>query len=403
MTKYENELILNSKSKDGFKKAEEYFFKNSKKCKVCGEPVYYTNYSKILWSRRDKIVKKSDSRTSDSFKTLNGNVYNLCVCEDCLVEKFPNINEVNVSKWFNTTNDFSIFAFGINKEDAEVHNKNNSITLVRMIERYGEDLGKIKWESYLTKQRDTNTFEYKKEKYGWDFETFNDYNKSRSVTLDNMIKRHGEEIGSKKFDEYCAKQKINGSSLSWFVSKYGDIEGHKKYQEVNNKKRQNLINFELRYGKENGLKEYFKYKDKVALNSSFGYSKISQEVFLNLDAALEQFNLTTYFKEKNFEYKKFLSNFGCVFLDYFIEELNLCIEFNGDYFHANPKHFSNEMNCFHFAKNVTAEDIWKKDKDRTDELKSQYNIDVHVIWESDDYDLRIQEIVEYIKDKLNAK
>ena len=58
-----------------------------------------------------------------------------------------------------------------------------------------------------------------------------------TLSSDNLNSAKVVLSDGKKFDEYCAKQKINGSSLSWFVSKYGDIEGHKKYQEVNNKKK----------------------------------------------------------------------------------------------------------------------------------------------------------------------
>lgn len=52
-------------------------------------------------------------------------------------------------------------------------------------------------------------------------------------------------------------------------------------------------------------------------------------------------------------------------LDIYIPELNLAIEFNGDYWHANPKleRFSNpnDVHSIHDGKIITNKDIWDKD------------------------------------------
>ena len=48
-----------------------------------------------------------------------------------------------------------------------------------------------------------NTFEYKKEKFGWSPEDFKEFNKSRAVTKENLIKKHGEEKGLEIFNNYC--------------------------------------------------------------------------------------------------------------------------------------------------------------------------------------------------------
>ena len=54
-----------------------------------------------------------------------------------------------------------------------------SCTRENMIRRYGEDEGTRRWDLYRHKQAVTNTFEYKQEVYGWTIDQFNEYNKSR--------------------------------------------------------------------------------------------------------------------------------------------------------------------------------------------------------------------------------
>lgn len=67
-------------------------------------------------------------------------------------------------------------------------------TLQRCIVMYGEELGRKKWKEYCDKQAYTNSQEYKKMS---DLE-FKKYNKSRAITKENMIKKYGAEKGLKK-------------------------------------------------------------------------------------------------------------------------------------------------------------------------------------------------------------
>ena len=82
--------------------------------------------------------------------------------------------------------------------------------------------------------------------------------------------------------------------------------------------------------------------------------------------------------------------------DIFVKDLNLIIEYNGDYWHCNPKKFSSEY--YHPHKKKTAKEIWNEDKLRIDNLKKLgYNLEV--IWESDfDSSITIQNIIQkYVK------
>lgn len=82
--------------------------------------------------------------------------------------------------------------------------------------------------------------------------------------------------------------------------------------------------------------------------------------------------------------------------DIFIESLNLIIEYNGDYWHCNPKKYSQDY--VHPHKKKSAKEIWGEDKVRIDNLKKLgYNLEV--IWESDfDSLVTIQNIIQkYVK------
>ena len=66
--------------------------------------------------------------------------------------------------------------------------------------------------------------------------------------------------------------------------------------------------------------------------------------------------------------------------DIFIPEINLIIEYNGDYWHCNPKKY--ESNYYHKYKKKTAKEIWEYDKNKIDLLiEKGYNYEI--IWESD--------------------
>lgn len=78
--------------------------------------------------------------------------------------------------------------------------------------------------------------------------------------------------------------------------------------------------------------------------------------------------------------------------DIFVEELNLIIEYNGDYWHCNPKKYKEDF--FHPHKKKTAKDIWIQDEIRIDNLKKLGYI-LEVIWESDfDSCITIQNIIQ---------
>jgi G:T-mismatch repair DNA endonuclease (very short patch repair protein) len=66
--------------------------------------------------------------------------------------------------------------------------------------------------------------------------------------------------------------------------------------------------------------------------------------------------------------------------DIYIPDLNMLIEFNGDYWHCNPKIYS--ATYFNVKRDMTAKQIWARDaKKKEVAIKNGYNY--LVIWESD--------------------
>jgi len=229
----------------------------------------------------------------------------------------------------------------------EDYNQRKTITLENLIKRHGKTIGKEKWDKF----RD-----------------------SSKQTLENMIDRYGEEEGPKKYKEYLDKLK-GKCTLGWFIDKYGEVEGPIKHSEFCEKSKYNLEVSIRKYGEEEGTKRYLEFVKNISKFRK-GYSLISQELFNKIRSTIKRdtFNFATL----NFEYVLVkLDTYYC--LDFFDTHTNRCIEFNGDFWHANHiKFFSDDV----VHNNLTAKDIWQNDKDRLEYIKFR-GIDVLIIWEQD--------------------
>lgn len=92
-------------------------------------------------------------------------------------------------------------------------NKKSVPTLKNMIEKYGKDEGEKRWDIYRQKQAYTNSYEYKRDKYGWSLDEWNDYNKSRGSS--------GEKNGN-----------FGSSYYEVWIEKYGKDEADKMNYEL---------------------------------------------------------------------------------------------------------------------------------------------------------------------------
>ena len=51
--------------------------------------------------------------------------------------------------------------------------------------------------------------------------------------MENLTRRHGEELGKTMFESYREKQRHAGCSLDYFQEKYGEEEGSLFYENLN--------------------------------------------------------------------------------------------------------------------------------------------------------------------------
>lgn len=269
------------------------------------------------------------------------------------------------------------------------HNRQSKIYFTT---QYGERLGEIKFKELQTSQARTNSKEYK----GMTDEEFKRYNNSRAITLENMIKKYGEEEGTRVFNEYREKQRYKKSKQR-YIDEFGEEQGLKIFNEINKKKVQSLENFQRRYGKEEGLKRYRSYVE----GHRKGFSDVASNLFEQIESLVSTDNVSFLYLPKNSEL--LLEKIGGFYkYDFCIPELKFIIEFNGDIFHGNPQLFS-ESDCPNpYDRTLTVKQMWLKDKEKIDLAKSK-GFDVMVIWERDyrnNPEIIVNDIVKTINEKL---
>lgn len=356
-----------NKNKEEYSKIFNLFFNNEQNCRICNNIIYYYDSTFKI----NQVTKKLElyKKSCLTFKTLDKKYFLSC-CEECLVKKHPEYNTLNKSRVFNQMNYITEYSFNIPTDISLKWKKEKyAITKENLINKNGICVGNQRWNEYCEKQAYSNSFEYKKEKYNWTKSKFDEYNKSRSVTIENLIKRHGEETGLVIWKEYCEKQKYS-TSINYFIGKHGLEKGKEIYENFCKKR---LI--------------------------GAGYSEVSKRLFDALKVKLDFISkYSIYFAENEwFLYKKDMKKYYLV--DFYIKELNIGIEFNGDIWHANPNKYNENDKPFKFQKDITAKEIWYKDKLKNDFLKLKMK-KLIIIWESELYKDGIDKMVDNLIKKI---
>jgi len=255
--------------------------------------------------------------------------------------------------------------------DSEL-SKRSAITEQNFINKYGNIDGIVRWNEYRNKQSHSNSFEYKREKFGWTREKFDEFNSSRSITLKKCIERYGEEEGIKRWEHYCERQSYTNTK-EYFVEKYGEIDGLNRYLDVNRRKNiydpvvmSERMGIEVDQAKEIIINRLVK-SDKI-------YGSDLEREFTNL--LEESFGKLDYITYRN-PYGKW-SHLLNKFVLFDIKHGNCVIEFNGDYWHANPKIYRDDA----IIRGRTSVEIQEHDR-----KKIQTAIDcgfrVYVVWENE--------------------
>lgn len=124
------------------------------------------------------------------------------------------------------------------------------------------------------------------------------------------------------------------------------------------------------------------------------YSKKSQIIFWKIyDMLPEYLREKTYFAELNKEFVITGTNKNSYFYDFVISNIKVCIEYNGDNWHANPEIFeSNDVPLAFIG--LKSHQIWEKDEVKNKTIQER-GFKLFIIWESDGEE-KIQEILDYI-------
>ena len=302
------------------------------KCEICGKEV--TNNGSYIGSHAKRVhsitlndyVKKYYKNLTPDFK-----LEKCGFCDNYAIPVF-NINHVDKTYELSYENGYfchkqecreniskKIFNTPYDKKSFE-HIGANS-TYLSML--YKKDIEKVKYD----KSKGFRELEWKS-------------------NLENYIKKYGKKEGVKKYEE--RNKKISRANTpSWFIEKYGEIEGLEKYDIFRKKK-----------------------------HAAFGPSKSISSTKIN--DILEKNNIS-YIEE--YKYENELKKNGA--LDFYIPDLNIVIEYYGDYWHCNPKFY--DKNYFHKIMKRFAYEIWEKDKKRINYIYNhEFNkkITILIIWES---------------------
>lgn len=268
------------------------------------------------------------------------------------------------------------------------------VTKENLVTKYGEEEGLKRWESYRTKQAHTNSFEYKKEKYGWTKEQFDEYNSSRAQTLEKMIDRYGEEEGTIKWMNYCERQAFSNSK-EYFIKKYGIEKGTIKYLEINKLKAK--ANDPKSIAEELGITTDEAVELIISRHARPGKtwgSNLEKDFTSQLEDMLGvKLEYSTFSKP----FGKWSSHLnGYVVFD--IKHNNCIIEFNGDYWHANPKIYKDDA----VIRGKTAKYIQERDRLKI-KTAEELGYRVMTVWESEYRENKkdiLEEVVKWIQNGL---
>lgn len=264
------------------------------------------------------------------------------------------------------------------------YNKNKAVTLKGYIEKWGEKEGRRRWEEYRRKQAKSNTFKYKKEKHGWTRADFEAYNESRAVTLENLQQKYGEEEGKRKYQEYVEKQRYT-NTLKYFQEEYGKERGREKWERYNKLKSHTLEAYAERFDDfDEAIRQLSVYWDSHGTSSEAANDFFDRVKERCLELGLDGI----YYDRYSSEYAV-----GSRFLDFYCSDTGAAIEFYGDFWHANPDMYGADDELPFPEGDILAEDIWKRDEQRIDEVKSYEDVNrVKVVWEQD-ADQNVEKVV----------
>lgn len=169
----------------------------------------------------------------------------------------------------------------------------------------------------------------------------------------------------------------------WLARGYDEEVAYSKVKEEHYKRTFTLEKCIAKYGREKGIEIFNKRQEKwkKSLYKNFekhGDGRSSQSKFAhNIICKICDYlnlNIQDYTKEKWMTDPVIDRHYA-----YDFTYGNKIIEFNGDYWHANPDIY--DSNFFNIRKNMTAEEIWLYDKQKL-QCAHKNGYKIHIVWEN---------------------
>ncbi len=231
-------------------------------------------------------------------------------------------------------------------------------------------------------------------KYGCETFFGSEYGK---MTRENLKKYHNYSD-----EEVDLLFKSRGITLDNMVMKYGAEEGIVRYKKWKREVANTYDNFVLRHGHEEGTRRYKEHtKNKVLFSKA---SKESLKFFIPLYKRLRRLGLKRediffgvggskeYFICKSLGQGKPLFRF----FDFTIKSLKIIIEYHGIYFHPRE----NEERNWKFAfKNITYDEALQRDKEKK-ELAVEHGFHYIVVWSDDNLMFTTDKIISIVEERL---
>ena len=184
--------------------------------------------------------------------------------------------------------------------------------------------------------------------------------KVKSYSLQEKINKEIEEFNEKTSSYNITKENIK--SFSDFLNFYDLIEKNTINGEVLPREYESTLIFK-------GFNIHILKKDKTKVRS-----KITKPEKIFFDFLL--FNNLEQHKDFFYQYRVF--NYK---VDFYFPKINLGIEIDGDYWHANPAKYK-ETDKMHYPHgDIPAKEVWEKNQIREEKIKEK--IDLIRFWESE--------------------
>ena len=346
--------------------------------------------SSLLKDYYDKFLKNIDEGKcyfcdNDAiFKNLTDGYHRICNSKECLGKTRAT-----------GTYKFLMYKYNLSKEDAIKEMENRSIERGKKIKNGLYE--KYKENKNFFKEKSHQTVEY------WIKKGYTEKESEEKVKeVMNMVH---EKTWTKRRNNPESYKDVNTTQLDYWLKKgYNEEESKEKIKE-----RQCTFTLEKciqKYGEEIGTNIFNerqrKWSEKIEKKYKNGdFSKLSHNMFSLpeyelMNTLTEKLDIDAYYGDNQF-FRHFTDLKRTYSYDFRYK--NKIIEYNGDYWHCNPKFYNS--NYFHKHLNMYAKDIWNNDKNKIDRIKKDGYV-VLVVWENEykkNKDKVIEKCIKFLNDE----